>query len=671
MPAPASKARTNSPRLVVLVLCLCGTIVALQQTLVVPLLPDYPKILNTTPENASWLVTAALLTAAVATPIITRAADMYGKRKMLLVCLIAMATGSVIGALSTSLALVLVARSLQGFAAALVPVGISIMRDELPSERVGGAVALMSATLGIGAAIGTPVAGVIYAQWSWHALFWVSAAAAGIFVVVVPLVMAESPLRSPGRFDIPGALMLSAAMVALLLALSKGAHWGWTSKPVLALVLLGAVLLAVWTPYELRVSAPMVDLRTSARRPVLLTNLAAVFVGFAMFANLLASTQQLQMPTATGYGFGLDVKTAGLALLPAGLSMVIFAPVSDRLSKAFGARVTLIVGSLVMAVGYVVRVFFTTAVLHVIVGSAIITIGTALTFAAMPTLIMRSVPITETASANGLNTLLRSVGTALSSAGLAAIFASSTMQVGDVALPTLSAFTTTFWIAGAAAVVAAFISAFLPSRRLGTPITSAVEAAAVRDELTVSGTVRDGDGQPVRQAVVSVLSLAGEQVDWGRADNDGNFRVAVPEVDEYVVVGVGDGWAPQPQLLRLSPDVPLACELAQRLRLVGHVASGDKHEPGALVALTARGGELVASATTDERGRYWFELPPAGRYVLTSVSADRQRFASRHVSLVGQPRVFNIDLTASGDASQVDAITGAHVASTEFPSQRP
>ncbi len=671
MTAPAQtrpEARRLPSGIVVGVLCLCGTIVALQQTLVVPLLPDYPRILHTTPENASWLVTSTLLTSAIATPIIARAADMYGKRLMLIFCLAVMLAGSVLAALSATLVPVIIGRSLQGFAAALIPVGISIMRDELPSEKVGGAVALMSATLGIGAAIGTPMAGVIYQNASWHMLFWVSAVCSAIFLVLVPLVVPESKVRSPGRFDVVGALLLSGALLVLLLAISKGEHWGWTSPTILGLVGLGVVLLAVWAPVELRVSSPMVDLRTSARRPVLLTNVASLMVGFAMFANMLSTAQQLQMPTATGYGFGLDVLDAGLCMLPAGVLMVVLAPVSARMSKSFGARVTLLVGSLLMAFGYAVRVYLTDSVMQVVLGSAIVSCGTALTYAAMPTLIMRSVPITETASANGLNSLLRAVGTSLSSATIAAVLAGTTMQLGSERVPSLAAFQHGYWIAAAMALGAALVAAALPSRRLAEPVSEAAAASAGRGELIISGVVRTAEGSPMRQAVVNVLTTAGGAVDWSRADNEGQFRVAVPEEGRYLVVAAGDGWAPEAALRYLDAAAPLDLVVSHPLLLLGQVGSGDVPEAGALVAVTSRAGEVAGTAVTGADGRYSIPLPPAGRYVITAMSADQERVASRHLSLVAQPRVFNIDLTAAGDAAMVDSITGAQVVRKEFPS---
>ena len=309
--------QTGRSRQIVLVLALCGTAVSLMQTLVVPLLTDFPRLLGTTPDNAAWLVTVTLLTSAVATPILSRLADMHGKRRMIVVSLVALLLGSLLGALSDSLALLIVARMLQGFAPALIPIGISTMRDELPPERIGGAVALMSATLGIGGAVGLPLSGVIYEAFGWQAVFWGSVVMSVVMLVLVLTVVPESGVRTPGRFDWLGAILMSIALTALLLGISKGGAWGWTSQWTVLSFVVAVLVFAMWAPWELRTGEPLVDLRTSTRRPVLLTNIASLLAGFAMFTNLLVATQQLQIPVETGVGFGLGVTEAGLAMLPA------------------------------------------------------------------------------------------------------------------------------------------------------------------------------------------------------------------------------------------------------------------------------------------------------------------------------------------------------------------
>jgi MFS family permease len=612
--APESR-RRPSPSAITAVLALSGTVVALMQTLVVPLLPDFPAILGVTADDASWLVTATLLSSAVATPIVSRSADMYGKRKMMVVCLAIMVVGSILAAVGGSFLFLIIGRTLQGFASALIPVGISIMRDELPKEKMGSAVALMSATLGIGSALGLPLAGVMYESMGWASIFWVSAGAGALLLVSVVLVVPESKVRTRGRFDYAGALVLSVALGALLLAISKGGSWGWGSEPVLLLFLAAAILLAVWVPYELKVSQPMVDLRTSARRPVLMTNLASLLIGFAMFANMLLTTQQLQLPEATGYGFGLSVIIAGLCMVPSGLAMVIFAPVSGRIIRVFGGKPALMAGAAVMIVGYVGRVFFYDSVAAVIIGSTVVSIGTAIAYAAMPTLIMGAVPITETASANGLNSLVRSIGTSTSSAAVAAVLTSVTLTLGSARLPSFEAFKDVFWMAAVASAASMLAAVFIP--RAAAAHRPQIPAAAAT-ELVVQGRVLAPDHRPLSPAVVTVLQTDGDPVDWSRLDAEGNYSVALPGAGKYLMVANATGWSPMAEVFDFDGHtLQQNLLLREQLLVSGAVTAGGQPLAGAVLTLLEASGGHVGTTQTGEDGRYAFPLPAAGRYVVT------------------------------------------------------
>lgn len=676
--------KTAAPKrtsLVITILCLAGTVVALQQTMVVPLLPDFPKILSTSPDNASWLVTVTLLTSAVATPIVSRLADMFGKRRMMVVAMVTMVIGSVIAAVGGNLAMLLVGRAFQGVAASLIPVGISIMRDELPREKIASAVALMSATLGIGSALGLPLSGLIYESMGWQAIFWISAGIGVVLIVAVVAIVPESSVRTKGKFDVVGAVLLTAALTSLLLAISKGGDWGWKSEPVILLFIGTVVFLAVWFPYELRVSQPMVDLRTSARKPVLLTNIASILVGFSMYANMLSTTQQLQLPSVGGYGFGLSVVVAGLCMVPSGLAMVALAPVSAAITKRHGAKVTLIVGSLVLAVSYVARVFLTDEVWMVILGATVVSMGTAIAYAAMPTLIMRSVPITETASANGLNSLLRAVGTSTMSAVVAAVLTSVVVQVGPVALPTVDAFKEVFWYAAIAALLSIGVSVFIPrfqtapaasagattgvlptisgqapltapAGRLPVPVAApggrtATEPAGTDDEIVVSGTVVGEGHRPIRQAVVNALHTNGEPADWSRADNDGRYSLVLPEPGRYLVVSSADGWAPSSQVLEFADSsATQQIRLSRRLTLSGSVTDGSRALEGALVTLTKPTGEFVASTFSADVGRYEVPLPPVGRYILTCLDPEGRISESVQIAIAVHSLAVDFQLAA-------------------------
>lgn len=656
----SSPTTRRSSRLITAILCLSGTVVALQQTMVIPLLPDFPKILGVSADDASWLVTVTLLTSAVATPIVSRLADMFGKRRMMLISMTMIVVGSLVAAIGGNFVALLIGRGLQGFAISMIPVGISIMRDELPKEKVASATALMSATLGIGSALGLPLSGLIFEHLGWPAIFWLSAIVGVLLIIAVAVVVPESSVRTRGKFDFLGAVMLSTALTAILLAISKGARWGWTSELTLLMFVIGIVTLALWFPYELRVTQPMVDLRTSAKRPVLLTNVASILVGFSMYANNLSTTQQLQMPKISGYGFELGVMAAGLCMIPAGLAMVFFAPVSANITKRFGAKITLIVGGTVLALAYIARVFLTGSIALIIISAAVVSIGTAIAYSAMPMLIMRSVPITETASANGLNSLLRSVGTSTSSAVVAAMLTSMVIPSGPgEGLPSIDAFKNIFWLAAIAAVAAAAAAAFIPRRgakpeaalRPVTPEGFELPDAAVSEtEIVVAGRVVRADSRPIRQAVVTVMDMEGRPIDWSRADNEGNFSLALPRPGRYLVVTSADGWSPRSQVIAFdSAQSTHTVELGDRLTISGKVGVGGRTTSGTVVTLTKPTGEFVASTVTDGTGHYGIALPTSGRYILTALTESGHGTLARQIAVIAQSTVVDFDVPVDAE----------------------
>lgn len=454
---------TARPRLILSALAFCGVLVSVSQTIVVPLLPALPAITGSPVADVSWLITVTLLTGAVFTPLLGRAGDMYGKRRVLLIALSSMIIGSLLCATSSNLTVLIAGRAFQGAAVAVVPLGISILRDELPPRRVIPAIAIMSSTLGIGAAFGIPAATLVVEYANWHTMFWINLGLGLLDIVLVLLIVPESAVRSSGRFDVLGALGLSAFLVCLLLAVSKSSTW--STPTLVGLYAVAVLLVPLWGWYELRTISPLVDLRVSARPAVLFTNLSALLIGFAFYANSLSTAQLVQEPTWTGYGLGESIVVSGLCLLPGGVAMVLLSPVSARISTAKGPRFTLGIASVIMAAGYAVRLFTSGSVAGIVVGATVVSAGTAVAYSALPALIMHAVPVTETAAANGLNTLMRTIGQAICSTIVATVLANVTIsQAGKVA-PALSAYLIVFVIAGIAAAVASGLVLLIPVRR--------------------------------------------------------------------------------------------------------------------------------------------------------------------------------------------------------------
>lgn len=455
---------------IVAVLATCGILMALQQTMMLPLLPALPALLDTSAATASWVVTTTLVSGAVITPLIGRLADTYGKKRLILVTLVVVAAASVLGAVSDALGPLIVARAVQGCGLSLIPVAMATMRDVLPAHRVPGAVATMSASMAIGAATGLPLSGMVVTYLDWHAIFWVMVISSSALAVAVAVVVpASPPARAPrAGFDHLGALLLAAALTALLLPMSKGSQWGWTSPATVGCATGGVVLLALWVPQQLRRAAPLVDLRIAARPPVVLVNACALLIGFALFSNILITTQMLQLPRATGFGAGMSVLEAGLWLMPIALVGILVAPVAGRAIARFGAPVVLLVAAAELAVAFALRVPFSTEPWQLLAGAVVVGAGLSLTIASIPTAIMTMVPITESASATTIGALLQSVGTSTASAAMAAAATTWTITIDAHRHPAMTAFTTMFWISAGTTLAAAVLAAVLVIGRFRT-----------------------------------------------------------------------------------------------------------------------------------------------------------------------------------------------------------
>lgn len=467
--------------LTVVVLCFGGMTVSLTQTLVVPIQGQLPGLLATSPSNAGWVVTITLLAGAVSMVLSGRLGDLLGKQRVLVATSSLLVLGSVISALSDSLAPMLAGRALQGLALGFIPVAIALIREVTPPETSHTSIAAMSATLGVGGAIGLPLAAFVAQTFDWHAIFWMGT----IFSVAMTLgVVTLVPHRNDhagGSLDVVGLLGLTAGLVATLIGVSKGNAWGWTSGRTLGSIVAGLVVLLVWGAYELRRREPLVNLRATSSRPVLLTNLAAIAIGFGMMAMSIVMPQLLQLPTSTGFGLGQSLLAAGLWMAPGGLVMMAFAPVSGRLIRAIGPKQTLMIGALVIGVGYLTAAFLMASSWQLLVASSIAAAGVGIGYGAMPTLIMGNVDPREAGAAVGINALMRSIGTTSAAAVMVTILTASTREFGGVSIPTEGAYQLCFLIGAAAAFVGLALTALVPhvhARAARVVVDELVEASA-------------------------------------------------------------------------------------------------------------------------------------------------------------------------------------------------
>lgn len=344
-----------------------------------------------------------------------------------------------------------------------------------------------------------------------------------------------------------------------------------------------------------------------------------------MFVNMLLTTLFLQMPLSSGYGLGLDAVETGLWMVPNAAAFGLMAPISARLTRQFGPATTLLCGAAVMSASYAGRVFLSDNLTQVVLGSVAVAIGTALAYGAMPTLIMRAVPVTETASANGLNVLIRSIGTSSASATTAAVTSALVITTAGRSVPSLHGVDLLFWAASVTAAGAAVLAVpMLRMRDFAEEADRTGTDRASRPATVVRGRVLDAEAHPIRAAVVTVLHPDGTPVDWAQADSAGHFTVAIPRAADYLVVTTADGWRPRSRIMALAEDTSLPpLVLRDRLTLTGTITdAGGRPVSNALVVLTRHSGEAVDSLRTDHDGGYEIPRPTNGRYVLTVVASD-------------------------------------------------
>ncbi|WP_110945941.1 MFS transporter [Streptomyces avicenniae] len=453
-PPVASTARSGRV-LTALVVSVAGY--ALMQTLVVPALGLLQTELDTTPVWSAWVLSAFLLSSAVLTPLIGRMGDQYGRRRVLLWVLAVHAAGTVGAALSQDIGQLIAARVVQGAALAVLPLAFGILREALPPARLHLGTGLVSGVMGVGAGAGLVVGGLLADHFSWRALFVLGAALAAVSFVLVLLWVPAGPQAGGGRLDLGGAAFLGLTLVLLLLALTEGPAWGWTSWRVLGLFALslgGAALLA-W--FEKGRDDALVDIVEFTRAPMLMTHLSAFAFGALSYVFYVAMPRFAQTPEeAAGYGFGATITVAGLLMLPGALTILPASMATGPLAARAGERAPLVAGFLVCVAGSALLALAHGAMWHHLVFYALVGVGSGLVMAALPKRVGALAPPHRTGTANGLNNIARTVGGVVGSQVTAAVFTAG----ADGGLPGDGTYTTLFWLAAAVGLAGALVAPY-------------------------------------------------------------------------------------------------------------------------------------------------------------------------------------------------------------------
>ena len=374
---------------------------ALAIGLIAPTLPKIAVEFETT--QVIWVITAFTLLGGIVTPIVSKLADLYGKKLVLVVCAIVAAVGALVSSLASTFGLLLAGRALQGVAIAFIPLAYSLMRDIFPRRLLALGIAITTNGVGIVTIAGPFLAGYLADHHGVRSVFWFLFAISAVGGVLTQLIVPETPVRVRAPIDWLGALLLAAGLGAGLLGLSQAQTWSWGDPRTLLCLIGGAALLALWGAWERRTRHPLVDLGLLARRPVFATMVAAGLAVGAISgaATLLPTMLQTPEAAAPGYGFGTSVTETAYYTLAAGVFTVLGGFFVGWTARSVGFRNHLAVGSLLIAAGSLLLGIAHSQDWEIVVFYALIGMG-AIVYAAVPNLVVGAVPVDQQAISAGM-----------------------------------------------------------------------------------------------------------------------------------------------------------------------------------------------------------------------------------------------------------------------------
>jgi EmrB/QacA subfamily drug resistance transporter len=461
--------KRSSPRVTLVVVSVAGLAYAVMTSAIVPAIPTIQDDLHASENGVTFVLTGYLLAASVATAILGRLGDMLGKQRVLIWTLAVFTAGTLLGALSHSLTVLIVARVIQGAGGGIFPLSFGIIRDEFPPERVPGSIGFISAILGTGGAVGIVLGAIVVEHLGWEWVFWLTLPIALGATVAAWRLVPESPVVSPGRINWLAAALMSAGISLVLIGISRATAWGWGSARVLGLLAAGFVLCAVWVAVESRSAEPLIDMAMMRARGVWTANLVAFLLGAGLYSSFLI------IPQFASFHLDASVVQAGLYLLPSTIGVVVLSSFAGQIARRFGSKSATVAGSAITGVAFGLLAV-SQGKWQLLVASALMGIGIGLAFSALGNLIVEAVDPHQTGAAGGMNTVMRTIGGAFGGQLAATLIAAHTLANGD---PALAGFADAFALAAGFLAVSTVAALLVPRRRTyATPSLEADSAQA-------------------------------------------------------------------------------------------------------------------------------------------------------------------------------------------------
>lgn len=426
-----------------------------------------------------WVLTLVTLVGAMLQPLGGKLADRIGLRQMILTVAVVFALGSLICAATSDFTVLLIGRALQAVVLVMPAVAYRVYRDALPARHVPVALGTLGTGIGVAGLIGPITAGALIDNFGYRALFWFFLV---YILLVTPLVyfsLPKSVERTVHRIDIGGGMLLSLGVGGLLLGISEGGAWGWSSPRTIGSIVFGLVLLGLFPLVERKQRHPLIDLSLLRKPGVSMTLLVACFGVIPSVIFGYAVPQMLQTPTTPGlgYAFGLSALAVGLVQIPYGLFAMILGPAGGALSRKIPVRTVMVAGLACLGLGLLLLALFHTSLAVIIVWTAVTGAGAGLFWAALPNLMVEAVPATHTGISGGIQLAVQATAASLVGALIGTILANNVIgATHGEPLFTNSAFVTIYYVGVAASVLGIVIS--LTMRHGRRPATGGVASAA-------------------------------------------------------------------------------------------------------------------------------------------------------------------------------------------------
>jgi MFS family permease len=415
------------------------------------------------PALVGWLITGYLIVGAGLAAVVGRLGDIFGRRKVLIIVLAVGAAGSLVSALSTSFAMLLAGRVVQGATAVILPLVVGLARENVRIDRVPMAIGLMASGASLGTAAGLVLGGLIVDTWSWHGVFFASAGLCLASILAIMAAVPPSPSNPPkDKVDWFSGVLFAPGVALMLLYTTLGPKRGWGDPLSLALLALGTVLLAEWVRRSLTSPNPLISLRVFRNRAIAVVGLATVLISVGALQITVIFTILLQAPTWTGIGLGLSATAAGLVKLPSNLTSTFAGPFGGWLTGRGGGRPAMIVGGVMTALGWTMVLFDTSSVPIVIAELLVISFGTSMLFSVAPTIVAQASPPDRVSEIAGMIGVIRSLFMAVGAQLVTTLLAVEVVRRGTETYPAPFAYQLTIGAMIGLTLLAIIVSCALP-----------------------------------------------------------------------------------------------------------------------------------------------------------------------------------------------------------------